>query len=411
MQHCENCGSEISTTALFCRQCGQRIGSETESATNIGDAAIDDLTISSPPTSVASSELEDSTSENVAEKGEQMSQPTPEKNVEEEEPMPQPASEHEMEEEVPGPQSAPENDVEEEPIPQHVSEHEMEEDEPVPQPAPENDVEEREEQKVILWSTSSAPRDLDAEAELPPSQFLDAHAQIDQTPSEKVEALSPLLSAQTMQPRSRSLPKLLLFLLAILIVIGGVAAALIGLFQGNLPGTGGAADSQSSSSDSVRINTAGSLLNASICASSPAPSTPGTSSGISLIPTTTSGCSSFDSAIAISMCLIFPYTSNAFHRYILDVSNVTLDSKAFHMVLSLAQYAGATTYNDTVHITVGIGEGSTGRDFSWMYHSGNVTVNSDEQSGTMDVILASASGKNTIHVVGGWTCGRLIKSL
>jgi hypothetical protein len=382
MQHCENCGSEISTTALFCRQCGQRIGSETESATNIGDAPIDDLTISSPPTSVASSELEDSTSENVAEKGEKMSQPTPEKNVEEEKPMPQPASEHEMEE-----------------------------DEPVPQPAPENDVEEREEQKVILWSTSSAPRDLDAEAELPPSQFLDAHAQIDQTPSEKVEALSPLLSAQTMQPRSRSLPKLLLFLLAILIVVGGVAAALIGLFQGNLPGTGGAADSQSSSSDSVRINTAGSLLNASICASSPAPSTPGTSSGISLIPTTTSGCSSFDSAIAISMCLIFPYNSNAFHRYILDVSNVTLDSKAYHMVLSLAQYAGATTYNDTVHITVGIGEGSTGRDFSWMYHSGNVTVNSDEQSGTMDVILASASGKNTIHVVGGWTCGRLIKSL
>ena len=382
MQHCENCGSEISTTALFCRQCGQRIGSETESATNIGDAPIDDLTISSPPTSVASSELEDSTSENVAEKGEQMSQPTPEKNVEEEQPMPQ-----------------------------HVSEHEMEEDEPVPQPAPENDVEEREEQKVILWSTSSAPRDLDAEAELPPSQFLDAHAQIDQTPPEKVEALSPLLSAQTMQPRSRSIPKLLLFLLAILIVIGGVAAALIGLFQGNLPGTGGAADSLSSSSESVRINTAGSSLNASICASSPAPSTPGTSSGISLIPTTTSGCSSFDSAIATSMCLIFPYNSNAFHRYILDVSNVTLDSKAYHMVLSLAQYAGATTYNDTVHITVGIGEGSTGRGFSWMYHSGNVTVNSDEQSGTMDVILASASGKNTIHVVGGWTCGRLIKSL
>ena len=111
------------------------------------------------------------------------------------------------------------------------------------------------------------------------------------------------------------------------------------------------------------------------------------------------------------MCLIFPYNSNAFHRYILDVSNVTLDSKAYHMVLSLAQYAGATTYNDVVHITVGIGEDSTGRDFAWMYHSGNVTVNSDEQSGTMDVILASASGGNTIHVVGGWTCGRLIKSL
>ncbi len=381
MQHCENCGSEISTTALFCRQCGQRIGSETESATNVSNAPIDDLTISSPPTSVAFSELEDSTSENVAEKGEQMSQPTPENNVEEEEPMPQ-----------------------------HVSEHEMEEEEPAPQSEPAIDVEEREEQTVILGSTSSAPQYLDAEAELPASQFLDAHAPLDQTPSEKVEALSPLVplvSAQTMQPRSRSIPKLLLFLLAILIVVGGVAAALVGLFQGILLGTGRAANSLSNTSDSVHINTAGPSLNASICASS----TPGTSSGISLIPTTTSGCSSFDSAIATSMCLIFPYNSNAFHRYILDVSNVTLDSKTYHMVLSLAQYAGATTYNDVVHITVGIGVGSTGRDFSWMYHSGNVTVNSDEQSGTMDVILASASGKNTIHVVGGWTCGRLIKSL
>jgi hypothetical protein len=396
MQHCENCGSELSTTALFCRQCGQSIGSETESATNIGDAPIDDVTISSPPTSVAFSELEDSASENVAEKGKQMSQPAPENKVEEEEPMPQPALEH---------------DVEEEPISQHVSEHEMEEEEPVPLSAPANDVEEREERTVILGSTSSAPQDLDAEAELPASQFLDAHAQLDQTPSEKVEAISPLVPAQTMQPRSISIPKLLPFLLAILIVVGGVAAALVGLFQGILPGTGRAADSLSNTSDSVHINTAGPSLNASICASSSTPSTPGTSSGISLIPTTTSGCSSFDSAIATSMCLIFPYNSNAFHRYILDVSNVTLDSKAYHMVLSLAQYAGATTYNDVVNITVGIGEGSTGRDFSWMYHSGNVSVNSDEQSGTMDVILASASGGNTIHVVGGWTCGRLIKSL
>jgi hypothetical protein len=378
MQLCENCGSELSTTALFCRQCGQRIGSETESPTNVSNAPIDDLAISSPPTSVTFSEFEDSDSENVAEKGEQMLQPDPENNVEEEEPIPEPALGHEMEEE-----------------------------EPIPLSAPANNVEEREEQTVILWSTSSAPQDLDAEAELPVSQFLDAHVQLDQTPSAKVVALSPLVPAQTMQPRSRSIPKLLLFLLAILIVVGGVAAALAGLFQGILPGTRMAANSLSNASDSVHINTAGPSLNASICASS----TPGTSSGISLIPTTTSGCSSFDSAIATSMCLIFPYNSNAFHRYILDVANVTLDSKTYHMVLSLAQYAGATTYNDTVHITVGISEGPTGRDFSWMYHSGNVMVNSDEQSGTMDVILASASGKNTIHVVGGWTCGRLIKSL
>lgn len=350
MQHCENCGSELSTKALFCRQCGQRIGSETELATNMSDAPIEDVSLSSIPTSAAFSEFEDPASEKDVEEVEQMSQLAPETDVEKEEPIPQPASEKEMEEEEPIPQSAPEND--------------SEEGKPIPQLA-----------------------------------------------SEKVEALSPLVSAQRMKPRSRSIPKLLLFLLAILIVAAGVAAALIGLFQGNLPGTAGAANTLSSSSDSVLINTAGPSLNASICTSSSTPSTPGTSSGISLIPTTTSGCSSFNSAIATSMCLIFPYNSDAFHRYILDVSNVTVESKAYHMVLSLAQYAGATTYSDTVHITVGIGEGSTGRDFSWMYHSGKVTVNSDEQSGTMDVILASASGGNTIHVVGGWTCGRLIKSL
>ena len=393
MQHCENCGSELSATSRFCRHCGQRIGSETEVTTNVSDAPIEDLPVSSLATSTTISELQDSTSANDRQ----------------EEPMPQLTPENDGEEEEPIPQLAPANDGEEEKqIPQPASENDVEVEEQTPQLIPENDGEE--EQLDNLGSTSKTPRHLEAETELPANQFLDARSQLDQTPSGKLEALSPRISTQGAKSRSRSIPKLLLILLTFLIVAAGVAAALIGLFDGNLPGTRGAANALSSSSDSEIVNTAGPSLNASICASSSTPSTPGTIGGISLTLSTTSGCSSFNSAIATSLCLIFPYNPGAFHRYILDVSNVTVDSKAYHLVLSLAQYTGATTYNDAVHITVGIGEGSTGRDFSWMYHSGNVTINSDEQSGTMDVILASASGGNTIHVVGIWTCGRLIKN-
>ncbi|HEX9134985.1 MAG TPA: zinc ribbon domain-containing protein, partial [Ktedonobacteraceae bacterium] len=331
MQHCENCASELSATARFCRNCGQRTGNETEVTTNVSDAPIEDLPVSSLATSTTFSELQGSTSEN---------------DVEEEEPIPQLAAE---------------NDIE----------NAVEEKEPIPQLTQENDVEE-EEQLDNLGSTSSTPRDLDAETEVPASQFLDAHSQLNQMPSGKLEALSPRVSTQGAKPRSRSIPKLLLILLSVLIVTAGVAAALIELFPGNLPGTRGAANALSSSYDSELVNTVGPSLDASICASS---STPGTSGGISLTLTTTSGCSSFNSAIATSLCLIFPYNPGAFHRYILDVSNVTVDSKPYHLVLSLAQYTGATTYNDALHITVGIGEGSSGPDFAWMYHSGNVTIN------------------------------------
>jgi zinc-ribbon domain len=337
MRHCENCGSELPTKARFCRHCGQSLGSETELTTNVSDAPIEDLPISSLATSTDLSGLQNLASE---------------------------------------------NDAEEE---QHTS--------------PDN-----------LGSTGSLPRDLDPEPGKSANQSLDEHSEYDQMLSEKLEALSPRVSARGAKPRSISIPKLLLIFLTVLIVAAGGAAALIGLFQGNLPGTRGAANALSSSSDSEIVNTAGPSLNASICASSSTPSTPGTSGGISLTLSTTSGCSSFNSAIATSLCLIFPYNPGAFHRYILDVSNVTIDSKAYHLVLSLAQYTGSTTYNDAVHITVGIGEGSTGRNFSWLYHSGNVTINSDEQSGTMNVILASQSSGNTIHVLGGWTCGRLIKN-
>ena len=353
MQHCEYCGSVLRANARFCGHCGQKISSETEVTTNSSDAPIEDRTISSPATSTSLSELQNPASEN---------------DVVEEEQMPHLALEMDVEEEE---QRTPHDN---------------------------------------LGSTGSLPGDLEPEPEKYVDQPIGEHYRHAQTPSGKLEALSPGDAAHRRGPKSRSIPKLLLILLAGIIVAAGVVTALIGLFQWHLPGTGSDSNSLSISSASETVRTSGPALTASICASTSTPSTPGTSDGISLTLSTTSGCSSFNSAIATSLCLIFPYNPGAFHRYILDVSNVTVDSKAYHLVLSLAQYTGSTTYNDAVHVTVGIGEGSTGRNFSWLYHSGNVTINSDEQSGTMDVILASQSSGNTIHVVSGWTCGRLIKN-
>jgi len=80
------------------------------------------------------------------------------------------------------------------------------------------------------------------------------------------------------------------------------------------------------------------------------------------------------------------------------------------MVLGVEEYTGPSTYNDARHVSIGLSDGSTGQNFSWLYRSGNVTINKDEQSGTMDVILGSASSGNTLHVIGDWTCGRQIKN-
>jgi len=110
------------------------------------------------------------------------------------------------------------------------------------------------------------------------------------------------------------------------------------------------------------------------------------------------------------LCLIFSNNADASHKYIFDISNAAIDSKSYHLVLGVAEYTGPATYNDAKHISVGMSEGSTGRNFSWLYRSGNVTINNDEQSGTMDVILESVNGGNTIHVVGDWACGRQIKN-
>jgi hypothetical protein len=182
------------------------------------------------------------------------------------------------------------------------------------------------------------------------------------------------------------------------------------LFRWHLAGTNGSANTPSSSSVGEAVNAAGSPLNGSVCASSSTNATPGTSGGIDLTLPTTTGCSTFIAATATSLCLIFPSNPDASHEYILNVTNVTVDDKSYHLVLGITGYTGSASYNDGDRVTVGIGEGSTGKNFSWLYRSGNITINRDEQTGRMDVILGSASSGNTIHVVGGWTCGRLIRN-
>ncbi len=376
MHHCEECGSELPTDARFCGLCGQSISSETEVAANSGDAPVVDVPLSPPDTSAADAAGEVAPPHHP--EGAINLAPTDAASL-----------------------RSPGMDGASPAVSTALSESQN--------PASENG--EEEEQQTPhdnLGSTSSLPRDLDGEPGKSESQFIAEHPQHNQTPSGKLEARRPTGPA----PRQglRSVPKLLLILLTVLIVVAGGATALIGLFHGHLPGTGVASNALLSSSFSETVRTAGPSLTASICASSSTPSPSGTNDGIGLTLSSASGCSSFIAATATSLCLVFPYNSGAFHRYIFDISNATVDSKAYHLVLSIAEYTGPATYNDAVHVTVGIGESSTGRNISWVYRSGNVSINSDEQSGTMDVILESASSGNTIHVVGGWTCGRLIKN-
>ena len=365
MQHCEYCGSELRASARFCGHCGQKMSSEIEVTTNSSDAPIEDRTISPLDSSTAFNNLQDS----VLENGE--------------------------EEEQQALDLASENDVADEEQTSYL--------------ALESDAEDEEQtQQDYLESTGSMPGDTDLGPEILAGQFPDDKHHYTQTSLVTQETQSPYASAQ--KPESRPVSRCLLFFLAGLVVIAGIVAALIGLVHLKIPGIGGSSNALSSSSSNEIIKTTGSSLTASICVKSSTPSTSGTTDGTGITLFASSGCSSVMAATANSSCLIFPNNTGASHKYIFDVSNVAIDSKSYHLVLGVVDYTGPTTYNDARHISVGLSEGSSGRNFSWLYRSGSVTINSDEQSGTMDVILQTVNGGNAIHVVGDWACGRQIKS-
>ncbi len=376
MQHCEECGAELPNNALFCGRCGRKTTSEDEVTTNVNSAPIEDISMSPSAISMALNDSQDSTSENGEEEKQQTPALPPEKNEEEEDQTSYLTSENENEEQTP--------DL-----------------------ASENADEEQTHQEYFE-PTSSMPVDTNPEPEIVANQFPDEQSVYIQTPMVTQETQSPYASAQ--KPKSRPASRCLLFLLAGLIIIAGVVVALMGLFHLNLPGLGGSSNALSSSSDNEIINPTGSSLTASICVKTSTPSTSVTNEGSTFILFSSSGCSAVIASKAKSSCLIFPNNTGVSRKYIFDVSNVTIDSKSYHLVLGVVDYTGPTTYNDARHISVGLSDGSTGRNFSWLYSSGSVTINNDEQSGTMDVMLKATNGGNSLHVVGNWACGSQIKN-
>jgi hypothetical protein len=379
VQHCEECGAEMPTNALFCGRCGRRTASESEETENISDAPIEDTPLSPLVSSTAFNNFQDSVSEN-GEEEEQHMQDSESGNREEEEQQTQDSE----------------------------SENHEEDERQTPPLTSENEEEEQQTQQDYPEPASSMPGELDPGPEMEANQDIDEQPQNDHSSPGTQEAQSPQGSAPRRGARAGS--KCLLFFLAGLIVAAGVVAALVGLFHTHLPGMSESSNAQSSSSINETIKSAGSSLTASICIKSSTPTTSGTSNGSGFTLFASSGCSSIIAATANSSCLIFSNNAGASHKYIFDVPNATIGSMSYHLVLGIVGYTGPFTYNDEEHISVGLSEGSTGRNFSWLYRSGNVTINNDEQSGTMDVILESVNGGNTIHVVGDWACGHQIKN-
>jgi hypothetical protein len=398
MQNCEECGAELPNNALFCASCGKYTTSEGEIDTNVDGASVEDISMSSGH-SIALNDSKDLTPEN----GEEENQQTPglpsENNADEEEQTSYLTLEHENEEQEPFLASEE----------QHSSEQENEEQQEQHSHYLTSE-RENEEQKhgEYFPSTSSIQDDTDSEPEVLENQSPDELSQYTQTPIVPQEIQSPYASAQ--KSGSRPVSRRLLFSLVGFIVILGVVAVLMGLFHQNILGFGGSSNVQSSSSNNVIINPTGTSLTASICVNASTPSTSATNQQSTFTLSSSSGCSTVIASKANSNCLIFPYTSGTPHKYIVDVSNAAIDSNSYHLVLGIVDFTGPTTYSDANHISVGLSEGSTGRNFSWLYRSGSVTINKDEQSGAMDVKLDAVNGGNTLHIVGDWACGSQMKN-
>jgi len=360
MQHCKECGAELPTNAVFCGRCGRKTTSEDEIDTNVPSDQIEDISESQSSIEMTLSESQDTTSDNGEDVQLQIPDLPSENNVEEEEQTSYVTAEHENEEQI---------------------------------------------HQEYVEPAKSMPNDAESEPEILAKQFPDEQPQHAQTPIARQEAQRSYASAQ--KSKARPVPRCLLFSLAGLIVILGVVVVLMGLFHLNILGFGGSSNAQSNPFNNEIINPNGSSLTASICVKT---STPSTNAGSTFVLISSSGCSTVTASKADSSCLIFPNASGASRKYIFDVSSASIDSKPYHLVLGIVNYTGSTTYNDASHVSIGLSEGSTGRNFSWLYYSGSVIVNNDEQSGTMDVILEAVNGANTIHIVGDWACGSQLKN-
>jgi uncharacterized Zn finger protein (UPF0148 family) len=386
MQHCKECGAELPTNAVFCGRCGRKTMIEDEIDTNVNSDPIEDISETQSNIEMNLSDSQDTTSDNGEDEQLQIQGLPSENNVKEEEQTSYVTSEHENEKRTPYPAS------------------EKQQEQHSPYPTSEYESEEQIHQEYVE-PAKSMPNDADSEPEILAKQFPDEQPQNAQTPLVPLEAQRSNFTAQ--KSGSRPISKCLLFSLASLIVFVGVVVVLMGLVHLNTPGFGGSSNAQSNSSKNETINPNGSSLTASICVKT---STPSTNPGSTFVLISSSGCSTVTASKADSSCLIFPNASGASRKFIFDVSSASIDSKPYHLVLGIVNYTGSTTYNDASHVSIGLSEGSTGRNFSWLYHSGNVFINNDEQSGTMDVILEAVNGANTIHIVGDWACGSQLKN-
>jgi predicted nucleic acid-binding Zn ribbon protein len=359
MQHCEECGAELPHDALFCGSCGKKTMSEDDLATIEENVPIEDVSESPSDITMALNDSQDTTSENEAEEKQQTVN-----SAEEEEQTSYVTSEHENEEQT---------------------------------------------NQEYVELSNSMPGDAESEPDILANRISDELPQDTQTPIAPQETQSHEVSVQ--KSKSRPVSRCLLFSLVGLIVIVGVVVSLVGFFRLNLPGFGGSSNALSSSSNNEIIDPNGSSLTASICVKTSTPSTSVTNQGSTFTLFSSSGCSTVTASKANSSCLIFPNTNGASRKYIFDVSNAAINSNSYHLVFGVVDYTGPTMYSDARHISIGLSEGSTGQNFSWFYRSGSVTINNEEQSGTMDVILEAVNGGNTIHLVGDWACGRQMKNI
>ena len=389
MQHCEECGAGLPEDALFCGRCGRKTTSEDETTTHEKSTSIEDISESSSSIEMALNDSQDI----ISGSGEEQQQQTPdmplENDTEADEQTSDVTSEYENEEQTLKPAL--------EELQEHYSSYQISEHE--------NEVQIHHQD---VEQTDLMPDDVSSEPEILTNHISQEQPQLTQNPIAQQETQSPYVSVQKSKSRSGS-RCLLISLVALIILIGGLVV-LMGMFHLNLLGFGGSSQAVSSSAYNEIINPSGSSLTASICVKTSTPSSSTSNQGSSFILDSSSGCSTVTASKTDSSCLIFPNPAGASHQFIVDISNALIGSKPYHLVFSVVNYSVPTTYNDARHVTVGLSEGSTGRNFSWFYRSGSISINNDEQSGTIDVMLGEESGLNTLHIMGDWACGHEMKN-